>query len=327
MLDMTASPESHSKPVFQYLRVSVTDRCNLRCVYCMPPQGVPKLAHESILRYEEILSIIRVAISEGVRRVRITGGEPLVRKGIASFISEVAKLEGLTDLSMTTNGILLSRFAGPLRAAGLKRVNVSLDSLDAARYREITRGGELQAVLDGLHSALKAGLDPVKVNVVIIPGENEDQIERFTNLARTMPVHVRFIERMPFQTTGQAAPFLPEEELRRRIGLLAELLPEAEETEGGGPSRTFRIRGGSGRIGFISPRTHPFCPTCNRLRLTASGILRPCLDSNVGIDVSGFDPDHVRNAIQELGRGKREAGKSCAGFANVGCISLSDIGG
>ncbi len=316
------------KPVFEYLRLSVTDRCNLRCVYCMPPEGIPKLSHEQILRYEEMLAIVRSCVSEGVHRVRITGGEPLVRKGLCGFIESLAHIGGIDDISLTTNGILLANFARDLRAAGVARVNISLDSLEADRYAAITRGGDVRLVMAGIEAAIAAGLAPVKINTVMIPGQNDDEVEAFGKLACRLPVHVRFIERMPFASGDtDTVSYISQDTIVDRLTRSGLTLDPAVQDLGGGPSENFRIRGEAGYIGFISSRSHPFCSRCTRLRLTVSGKLLPCLDSSDGVDVRGLDHDAVVRIIRDLAVLKHARHKSCAQFLGARCVSLSDIGG
>ncbi len=273
--------------IISYLRVSVTDRCNLRCQYCMPPQGVPFKGHQDILRYEEIDKIVRAAVGLGVRRVRLTGGEPLVRAGIVDLVRMLATIDGLDDLSMTTNGILLPRYAADLRRAGLTRVNISLDTLREERYAKITRGGSLADVLQGIAHAEKSGLMPLKINVVILRGVNDDEISDMARLTLTHGWHVRFIELMPLNdcSCGLDGEYVPSHEVRQRIVAdLGELEPAAPPW-GGGPADYYRLLGAPGLLGFISPISEHFCAACNRLRLTADGLLRPCLLSDNEIDL------------------------------------------
>ena len=221
----------------EYLRISITDRCNLRCVYCMPSAGVPRLSHEAILRYEEIVRIVKVAAEKGIRKVRLTGGEPLVRKGVANLVREIAAIPGIEDLSLTTNGILLGRMARELADAGLKRINVSLDSLDPDRFRELTRGGELKDVLEGIRQAEEAGFDPIKINVVAIKGFNGEEVLEFARLTLLKPYHVRFIEFMPIghRAMWEDSKVMTEGEIMEKISALGELIPVEQ-------------RGGKGRM-------------------------------------------------------------------------------
>ncbi|MBF0545436.1 MAG: GTP 3',8-cyclase MoaA [Candidatus Riflebacteria bacterium] len=312
-------------PFFEYLRISITDRCNLRCIYCMPPQGIKKIDHSKILTYEEILEIVNLCVSEGVYRVRITGGEPLVRKGVENFVSRLRQISEIKDISLTTNGILLSEKADLLAKSGLMRVNVSLDSLNPQRYREITRGGELKQVLNGIEKALEVGLTPVKINVVLIPGVNEDEILNFVNLARELPIHVRFIERMPFGN-AQETNFVSQSNIISQIIGRCELIPE-NNTQSGGPASLFSLKEGKGKIGFISSRSNPFCQSCNRLRLSAEGHLIPCLDSGTGVMVRGKNKTELLEIIRSMGISKRNSQKKCASFVDASCRSLSSIGG
>lgn len=288
-----------SRPI-NYLRLAVTDRCNLRCVYCMPPEGVTHLAHEEILSYEEILRFLRVAVGAGIRKVRLTGGEPLVRRDVEYLVEEIASLLPELDISLTTNGTLLAAQAERLARAGLKRVNISIDSLQPETYRRITRVGELDDALAGLQAALEAGLSPVKVNVVALdhlPGE----LEGFVDLVRRLPVHVRFIEYMSPCGVMDRSHYVPAAEIKRELEKYG-YLSEAQPPPGAGPARYFRLPGARGLLGFISPVSSHFCPDCNRLRLTAEGKMRPCLFSREETDVrealrGGCGDEEVLRAI------------------------------
>ena len=286
---MTGLSDSFQRPI-DYLRISVTDRCDLRCIYCMPPEGVPWRPHEHVLSYEEIVTIVRAAAELGVSKVRLTGGEPLVRPGVADLVGMLARIPGVDDLAMTTNGILLARHADELAAAGLQRVNVSLDTLYPERYRRITRWGELEDVLAGMAAARQAGLTPVKTNTVVIRGMNDDEAVDFARKTMAAEWHVRFIELMPVGNNGMIEDAWRErvvtaDEIRRRIqAALGELEP-AKMSAGGGPARTYRLPGARGTLGFITPVSEHFCYHCNRLRLTADGQLRLCLLSDQEIDL------------------------------------------
>lgn len=271
--------------VVDYLRISVTDRCNLRCVYCMPPEGVALIPHERVLRYEEIAFFVRVAASLGFSKVRLTGGEPLVRRGLPSLVAQVAATPGIIDVSLTTNGILLPQYATELKAAGLSRVNISLDTLDQARYAVLTRVGSLAAALRGVEAALAADLSPVKINAVLTR-ETLAELPDFAALTRERPLHVRFIEWMPI---GECGPKSPEDgptqaEVLERLRGLGALRPAASPG-GWGPARYFAFEGYRGTIGFISAMSDHFCAECNRLRLTADGGLKNCLFSDDEVDV------------------------------------------
>ncbi|MFQ5480428.1 MAG: GTP 3',8-cyclase MoaA [Thermodesulfobacteriota bacterium] len=291
------------KRQIKYLRISVTDRCNLRCLYCMPAEGVKLAAPDSILRYEEILRVARLAVEHGVTSVRVTGGEPLVRKGIVDFIERLSSLKGLKDISITTNGVVLKEFAAPLKKAGLSRVNVSLDSLKNDRFAKVTRGDKLGAVLEGLDEAQIVGLTPVKINMVVIKGFNDDEIVDFARISIKKPYHVRFIEYMPFNTEEgwDREKCISAEQTRDIIAKEMPLEAIEERGAGAGPARRFRIKGALGELGFISPVTQHFCGECNRLRLTADGKIRACLFSDTEVNLREAlrdgSPDSV---IEEL---------------------------
>ena len=268
-----------------YMRVSITDRCNLRCIYCMPTEGLRPIRHKEILRYEEILHVAKVAVHAGVRKIRITGGEPLVRRNISYLIRLLSAIEGLHDLSLTTNGILLENHAEELAQAGLKRVNISLDSLRPDTYKEITRGGIVEAVFRGIEAAEKAGLVPIKINMVPVRGINDDEIREFAKLTLKLSYQIRFIEFMPFGSREMWTPerFISSDEIRAIVEEIAPLHTAGHEKEG--PARYFKFEGARGMLGFISPLSNHFCGECSRLRLTADGKLRPCLFSETEIDL------------------------------------------
>ncbi len=286
-----------------YLRVSITDRCNLRCIYCMPSGGLIPIEHKEILRYEEIIRVIRIAAKIGVRKIRITGGEPLVRRNVVYFIASIKNIPGIEDLSLTTNGILLSRYAEELKSAGLDRVNVSLDTLKPERYREITRSGDLSLVLKGIEAIEKVGLNPIKINMVPICGVNSDEIEEFARLTLKAAYQVRFIEYMPFGSEDMWSPekFISTEEIKSIVEGIGPLIPA--KLRKSGPARYFRFENAPGVIGFISPISNHFCNECNRLRLTADGKLRPCLFSETEIDLKpalrgGSSDDEIERLIK-----------------------------
>ncbi|HNS09512.1 MAG TPA: GTP 3',8-cyclase MoaA [Candidatus Ozemobacteraceae bacterium] len=313
--------------MFKYLRVSVTDRCNYRCVYCMPEDGICKETHDTIMRYEEMLPVIRAAVETGVEQVRVTGGEPLVRAGIVDFVGELAKISGLKDLTLTTNGALLDRFAEPLKKAGLKRVNISVDSLDPENFIRITRNGNLSDVLRGIDAAVTAGLGPVKINTVLIPKINDHEILAFADFAVKKGLSVRFIERMPFNAdpAGEPTAFISEETVLAAIKARYQLEPYEEPSFG--PAHNYRIVGTEGRVGFISSRTAPFCHLCQRLRLTSGGYLLPCLDSQYGVNIRGMNSEEVKAVIARLFSEKASWRKNRACFAATFDNSLSKIGG
>jgi cyclic pyranopterin phosphate synthase len=288
-----------------YLRLSITDRCNLRCVYCMPPEGVPARSHDEILSYEELIAFARVAVAAGISKVRITGGEPLVRKGVADFVRVLAGIEGIADLSLTTNGLLLPRFARELREAGLKRVNVSLDSLDPGRFALVTRGGELAQALAGVDAAFAVGFAPVKLNVLLLAGV-ENEARAFVELTRERPLHVRFIEYMPLdRRLSLEGEFVPAPVMLERLKAHYEL-EAVDGVHGYGPARYYRAPGTQGTIGFIAGVSEHFCGSCNRLRLTADGRLKTCLFSGREVDVRPLisRPAELRAAIAAAIQGK-----------------------
>ena len=268
-----------------YLRISVTDRCNSRCVYCMPLAGVPWKSHDEILRYEEIAEIVRVMAAEGVRAVRLTGGEPLVRPNLPELVGMLAAIPGIEDISLTTNGLLLEQQAEDLVKAGLKRINVSLDTMKPELFRRITRVGSIERVMRGLEAAEKCGLTPIKINMVVMRGINEDEIIPMARLSISRPWHVRFIELMPLgnqQPWGDGFPlpetmYYPIREIRAQLETLG--LEPVPDKSGNGPAVEYRLHGAHGRVGMIAALGEAFCDTCNRLRLTADGYLRPCLMS------------------------------------------------
>lgn len=283
--NMSELVDTHNRRI-NYLRISVTDRCNLRCFYCMPVEGVSVIGHDEILRYEEILRIARIAVAHGITKIRLTGGEPLVRRGIVELIQALRQLPGITDLSMTTNGILLAAYAEQLRAAGLDRLNISLDSLNPDRFRTITRGGDLGAVLAGITKAKEMGFAPIKINVVAMRGINDDEFADFARLTFERPVHIRFIEYMPvgFSHQWDQSHFIPATEIQKRLAPLGTLV-EDQVPGHNGPARMFRFENSVGKIGFITALSNHFCSTCNRLRLTADGRLRTCLFSDDETDL------------------------------------------
>ncbi|MCX7792948.1 MAG: GTP 3',8-cyclase MoaA [Thermodesulfovibrionales bacterium] len=268
-----------------YLRISVTDRCNLRCIYCMPSEGERLIEYKEILRYEEIIRIVRIASILGVKKIRLTGGEPLRRRDIAYLVKGISAIEGINEIGLTTNGVLLKRHVYFLKEAGLNRINVSLDSLDSLKYREITGGGDIEKVLEGIELAESSGLSPISINMVPVRGINDDEIEAFARLTLEKPWRVRFIELMPIGVRDFWRPerYVSEDEIRRRVETLGRLEPAGLNS--GGPARYWRLPGARGVIGFISALSNHFCGECNRLRITSDGKIRPCLFSETEIDL------------------------------------------
>ena len=285
MKDKTGLNDAFDRHI-NYLRVSITDRCNLNCIYCRPDGMIPKLHHRDILRYEEILRIIRIAADLGVTKIRITGGEPLVRKGVFEFIDEVGSVSGIKDISLTTNAVLLGEHLDRLKTTRIRRLNISLDSLKRKRFREITGFDGFSRVWAAIERAHELGFAPIKINVVALNGINTDELTDFAELTYQYPFHIRFIEHMPL---GSLRLF-PEKPLQandikeRLTAQLGALTPVARGSFDG-PAERFRLAGAKGEIGFISPISHHFCQTCNRLRLTANGRLKPCLLSDYTEDL------------------------------------------
>jgi len=324
--------DSFSRPI-EYLRISVTDRCNLRCVYCMPEDGVPQLAHGDILSYEEIARLARVTAGLGVSKVRLTGGEPLARKGVEQLVALVAAIPGLDDLSMTTNGTLLAGAAEKLARAGLRRVNVSLDTLRPERFRAMTRRGRLGDVLAGVAAAERAGLTPIKINVVVIRGLNDDEVLDFARRTVEDGWNVRFIEVMPLGPDPMWAHdgYVPSAEIRQRIEATFGPL-QAVDGDGAGPARYYRPAGASGTVGFISPLSEHFCFRCNRLRLTANGQFLPCLMSERGIDMrqalrSGASDEELRERVLRAIEAKPAGHRMGQTPRGPGATPMSRIGG
>ena len=282
--------------VIDYLRVSITDRCNLRCRYCMPAEGIENKSHQDILSYEEILKIVKVGIRLGIKKVRITGGEPLVRLGVEDFIKNLSRLD-LEDISMTSNAVLLSEKAKKLKKAGLDRINISLDTLDSEKFKEITRRDNLTQVLAGINAALKAELNPVKLNVVVMKGINDDELFDFVELSRKKNLDIRFIEYMPLGGEAEAEKFISSREIKDLIKEKYGLVPA--HSKGNGPANYFKVEGAEGSIGFISALSEHFCSSCNRLRLTADAKFKPCLAGNQEIKITGMSTEEIENAYRK----------------------------
>ena len=278
-----------------YLRISVTDKCNLRCRYCMPEDGVCKKEHADMLTEDEFITAVEAAAALGISKLRITGGEPLVKKNIVSICRRAAAVEGIREVCLTTNGLLLPKMAKELREAGVKRLNLSLDTLDPEKYAYITRIGQLEDFKAGLDAALEAGFEKVKINAVLIGGFNDDEIEALANLTMDYPVDMRFIELMPIQDHdefGQES-YLP-------YSKVLEKLPQAVPVEhDGGVAKLYRLPGAKGNIGLISPISAHFCGECNRLRLTADGKLKPCLHAPDEYSIRGLDRDGMKAVFEQ----------------------------
>lgn len=309
--------DQHGRTI-DYLRISVTDRCNLRCLYCMPEEGVSWKPHDAMLSIEEIVEFVRIAASEGFKRIRLTGGEPLVRKGIVELVKEIHDIPGIESVAMTTNGVLLPQMAHDLKLAGLSRVNISLDTLDAEQFKHITRRGNINEVFAGIDAALEQGFKPVKLNAVVVRSLHQDLLA-FTRMSIDRPLHVRFIEYMPVgESSGNDGlgwtkeDTIPNEELialineqARAAGLgeLKAITSRSDAPDGWGPARYYQYEGALGTVGFISALSRHFCGECNRLRLTAEGELLPCLFSDERYDTKAAlrsgDTKQVREVLRE----------------------------
>ena len=278
-----------------YMRISVTELCNLRCRYCMPEEGIVKRDHEEMMPAEETIDAVNAAVSLGVKKIRVTGGEPLVKRGIVELCENIAAIDGVEELCMTTNGTLLPGYARELRAAGVDRVNISLDTLKADRYREITRIGELSEALSGIEAAFEAGFEKVKINTVLMGGFNDDEIEDFVRLTIDRPLEVRFIELMPI---GGGIEF----EKARFISCVRvlESVPGLEPLDmTDGVAAMYALPGAKGRVGLIRPISCDFCEGCNKIRLTADGMLKPCLHSGAEISIKGRSREEMTEVIRE----------------------------
>ena len=296
----------------RYIRISVTDRCNLRCRYCVPSADFVNLGHDRILSYEEIVRIVRIFAPRGVTSVRITGGEPLVRKHLERLVTSLSEIPEIKDLSLTTNGILLGKSARALKSAGLSRVNISLDTLKPERFEWITNQSEvaekasLDDVLEGLRASREAGLDPVKINVILMRGFNDDELMDFVALTEENEFEVRFIEFMPIGHNGfwTADRVITADETISRLNSFCDGLESLGKGRGAGPARRYRFPGHRGTLGFITPISSEFCVECNRIRLTSDGHIRTCLFSDVETDLlammrNGCTDDQVVAAVEK----------------------------
>ncbi|MBN2726960.1 GTP 3',8-cyclase MoaA [Candidatus Mcinerneyibacteriota bacterium] len=296
------------KRQIDYLRISVTDLCNLRCIYCMPAEGVPKMHHADLLSFEEIVRLVNVFARIGVKKIRLTGGEPLVRKGIEELVAMLRAVEGIEEITLTTNGQLLEEKASLLKHKGLDRVNVSLDTLDPEKYEKITRVGELFPVLKGIEAAREAGLFPVKINTVVMKGVNDDEVYDFAEMAIEQGLSWRFIEFMPLGGVGEEQKhyYMSNDILIERLKKKYEMVPYTHKTL---ISEDYMITGTKAVLGFISPLSHKFCSRCNRVRMTADGRLLPCLLSSLEYPLrdmvrGGASDEEIRKKIEEAIKNK-----------------------
>ncbi|GAM09119.1 cyclic pyranopterin monophosphate synthase [Geobacter sp. OR-1] len=314
-----------------YLRLSVTDRCNLRCRYCMPAEGLIKVGHDDILSYEELLRIARAAVAIGVEKIRVTGGEPLVRRGIIDFLHRLAAVPGLQRLVLTTNGMLLREMAADLRSAGVESLNISLDSLRPQTFAEITRGGELRRALNGIAAAEAAGFEFIKINVVVMRGVNDDELEDFAALTLASPYRVRFIEYMPtLAQPGWEATVMPGAEILDRLAKRFPMADEAPEKMAG-PARYRRIAGAAGLVGVITPVSCHFCGECNRIRVTSRGIAKSCLFDRGTVDLrpilANGDDAALREALRRTVAEKPDRHQLAENNGAQGQIDMARIGG
>lgn len=282
-----------------YLRISVTDLCNLRCQYCMPDTGICKVEHKDILSFEEFYTITKALVELGITKVRITGGEPLIKRDIVDFVKKIRSLKGIEEISMTTNGILLEDYAEGLKKAGLDRLNISLDTLDRDKYREITRNGDIEKVFRGIEKAKSVGLGPIKINTVLIDGFNTDEIEDLVELTRDQDIDVRFIELMPI---GEVLKLKDKGTISGDVILeKVKELKEVKREDPSSPAKYYKLEGGKGKVGIISPVTCKFCSDCNRIRLTSRGKIKLCLHSNEELDLKPYleDYDKLKEFLKE----------------------------
>ncbi len=301
---MVPNVDSYNRKI-TYLRVSVTDRCNLRCIYCTPVKNLKLLDHADILSYEEILKVIRVATELGINKVRLTGGEPLHRRNFTHLVESVCLIPRIEDVSITTNGVFLKEMARPLFEAGVHRINVSLDTLNPLKYTKITCRECFDAVWEGIQVAETVGFSPIKVNVVVIRGLNDDELLRFADFSVRKPYHIRFIEYMPIgrDLNWTTEKYVSSDEMKSKLktfGPLLKIPPSIHD----GPAERYRFESAKGEIGFISAISHHFCPSCNRLRLTADGKLRPCLFADDEVDIksplrNGYSHEHLKKVFQQ----------------------------
>jgi len=313
-----------------YLRLSVTDRCNMRCRYCMPEKGVEKLSHQEVLSYEELHRIARTAVSLGIEKIRVTGGEPLVRKDILPFLSGLSAIPGLRQLVLTSNGALLEEMAGELRGAGVQRLNISLDSLDPANFCAITRVGDLSRVLAGIAAADRAGF-PVKINMVVMRGVNDHEIEAIASLAIDRPYSVRFIEYMPSSRDDRwQSLVLSGREVLERLSARFPLEP-IDRSELAGPAKEYRIAGAAGTLGIITPVTGHFCAECNRIRVTSTGKAKSCLFSGDELDLKPLlaqgDDRLLEEALRSIVVGKPGRHQLSPQSAGHTPFAMSAVGG
>lgn len=323
--------DKHNR-VINYLRLSVTDRCNLRCSYCVPQNALTGASRRENLPYEDLFRLARESVALGIRKIRVTGGEPLVRPGIVEFLERVSRLDESLQLVLTTNGMLLKKLALPLRKAGVKRLNISLDSLKKETFAAITCGGDVSAVLDGIEAARQAGFPPPQINVVVLRGVNDEEIPAFASMAAEMQLNVRFIEYMPITgDPGWRTQYVPSSEVLERIVREHRMTP-VSKMDGAGPARYFQLDDGQGRIGVISPISEHFCSSCNRIRISSDGLARGCLFSEEATDLKPYlkqGDDAVREILTTIIQKKplRHNVTESESWHAQGWVPMSAIGG
>ena len=296
-----------------YLRMSITDRCDLRCVYCMPKEGITLKKHQDILSEDEMVNAAKIAAELGINKIRITGGEPLVKKNIISLCKRISNIDGVDDLAITTNAVRLKEMARDLQEAGINRLNISLDTLNKEKYKYITRVGNLDNAIDGIKEALRLKFKKIKINVVLIKGFNDDEIENFANLTKEYPIDVRFIELMPMIDGELKNSYISN-------SIVLDKLQDLEELSIEGVSKMYKLPNSLGRIGLISPISNAFCASCNRIRLTADGKIKPCLHSNVEYSIKGLNYEDAKKVFIEATKAKPE------GHGDLGVNSMSKAG-
>ena len=313
--------DSFGRDVY-YLRISVTDKCNLRCIYCMPEAGVKKRRHEDIISVEEITEIVKAAAACGITKVRVTGGEPLVRRGIIDICKNIAATDGIQEVCLTTNGILVPQFAQELKSVGVNRLNISLDSLDHVTYNEITRVGNLDEALVGVQAALETGFDAIKINTVLIGDLNDGEILDLLDLTRKYKVDLRFIEIMP---VGECADWAASRFISAQTVLDA--APGLREIGSDGVTKLYKLPDGLGSVGLVSPISSHFCDTCNRIRVTSDGVLKPCLHSADEVNLRGLHGDELEDTIRQAIYGKPRKHDLDSGGTSGSLRNMNKIGG
>lgn len=307
-----------------YMRISLTDLCNLRCKYCMPEEGVKKKKHREIMRHEDLFMAVRIAAELGIEKIRLTGGEPLVKRGIVNICKEISSIPGIKELCITTNGTLLKNFAEPLKKVGVDRLNISIDTLNPNKYAEITRTGNLKDVLDGIKAAENAGFEHTKINAVLIKGFNDEEIPAFLNITKERDIEVRFIELMPIgDGIGfNRKQFISGDEVLKRMPELKPL------DQSDGVAKLYSLPGAKGRVGLIRPISCDFCDECNKIRLTADGKLKPCLHSNQEFSILNKDYDKMKTIMREAILGKPERRKQLdSAHPSNSARNMNEIGG